>query len=210
MLLRSTAVALGLCLLATNALAAPPAKPKPPQPKLISGQAPELPEEARAIGAQGIVTLKGTVRADGTLTDVVVVEGTGSDLVDRTALEAFSAAKFAPAVDAEGKPVDASVTMKVDLLKDSVLDKRRDVTKKTCADFVIDFDWFRSTHPNDENIQMPLYSLMLGTYVVMRGMEAESMLTSARQIKIAWPATYEECRKHPDKLFFEQLNKRMR
>jgi TonB family protein len=68
---------------------------------------PVYPESARAAGAEGQVTLQLDVDAEGKLTGALVVNGSGRDDLDASALDAAKRLEFAPATRADGRPAKA-------------------------------------------------------------------------------------------------------
>jgi protein TonB len=89
----------------TFASAAPPAPPAPPaaptQPRFdadyLHNPKPAYPPLARRMGEEGRVVLRVRVGADGLPLDVAVATGSGSDRLDRAALDTVRRWKFVPA-----------------------------------------------------------------------------------------------------------------
>ena len=78
------------------------APPKPPE--LISGRkSPKYPASARDRGIEGTVTVEYTINTDGKVVGVKVVSSSGSDDLDRAAIETVESRKYKPAMQA-GKP----------------------------------------------------------------------------------------------------------
>ncbi len=77
---------------------------------LVDYSAPPYPEQARARGLEGVVRLRVEVLADGTIGEVEVLESSGSDLLDRAAIEAVRKWGFRPAVAAD-RPVRSLLTL---------------------------------------------------------------------------------------------------
>ena len=71
--------------------------------KRLSGRMPAWPETARKRGASGAVVLYGTVKADGSVANIIVLESPDTDL-EREALEAWQTWKFSP-MKLNGQPV---------------------------------------------------------------------------------------------------------
>jgi protein TonB len=102
---------------AESGLPAPPAPPEETEagPQLVQESVvlPVYPEEARDAGVQGRVLLEVLIKADGSVTDVVVKEGVaGHPELDRSAVDAVAQWKFQPAT-IDGNPVDSSVTIPI-------------------------------------------------------------------------------------------------
>jgi len=103
--------------------------PSPPRivpPRVISTAGMDYPGEAfhlvvqrqdlgsglQVVGAEGTVSLRALVRADGAVRDVEVVSSSGSAVLDRTAVETGLRWHFAPATR-DGVPIEAYVTLKI-------------------------------------------------------------------------------------------------
>jgi TonB family protein len=71
--------------------------------KRLSGRMPSWPEAARKRGASGAVVLHGTVKADGSVGEIAVLESPDPDL-EREAVEAWQTWKFSP-MKLNGQPV---------------------------------------------------------------------------------------------------------
>ena len=182
----------------------PTTAPRVTPPKVLTSPQPVYPEALKAIGAQGEVALKGLVRADGTLVDATVTTGSRVPELDQLALEAFRTWTFKPGLDADGKPMDAPAVTKIAFRKDSV----SSMAEKTCAEFVIDQDWYKATWPEPE-AKSPLYYSTLGLFTLMMINKGGStgLLTMVRDFGPAWQKTYDTCRKKPDALYIKILAK---
>lgn len=64
------------------------------------------------VGAEGTVSLRALVRADGAVRDVEIVSSSGSAVLDRTAVETVLRWYFAPATR-DGVSIEAYVTLKI-------------------------------------------------------------------------------------------------
>ncbi len=110
----------------TLAADAAPSPPRVVPPRVISMAGIDYPGEAfhlvarrqdlgsglQVVGAEGTVSLRALVRADGAVRDVEVVSSSGSEVLDRTAVETVLRWHFAPATR-DGVPIDAYVTLKI-------------------------------------------------------------------------------------------------
>ncbi len=110
----------------TLAADAPPSPPRVVPPRVLSMAGIDYPGEAfhlivrrqdlgsglQVVGAEGTVSLRALVRADGAVRDVEVVSSSGSAVLDRTAVETVLRWQFAPATR-DGVPIDAYVTLKI-------------------------------------------------------------------------------------------------
>ena len=74
--------------------------------KLLSGRPPGFPDAVRKRGAYGVVVLSGTIRVDGTLSDVMTLESPGPEL-ETVSVEAFRKWHYAP-MRLNGVPVEST------------------------------------------------------------------------------------------------------
>lgn len=72
--------------------------------KRLSGRMPAYPEKAAARGVQGVVVMYGTLRTDGTVDDIVVLESPDHEL-EEAAVEAWKTWKYEP-MKLNGQPVE--------------------------------------------------------------------------------------------------------
>jgi len=66
-------------------------------PSFLTRQEPAYPERARRAGAEGVVGVRITLAADGSVRQVELTQSSGSRLLDEAALEAARSSSFAPA-----------------------------------------------------------------------------------------------------------------
>ena len=87
-------------------------------PKLIKIASLEYPEKAIAAGIEGKVDLEILVKADGTVGNVVVINSSGNELLDESAIKHAYGYVFEPAKDSDGKALEAvvckTVTFKIE------------------------------------------------------------------------------------------------
>lgn len=86
---------------------------EPTPPKLLDAPAPKYPEVERNLGHEGAVLLSLTVRKNGRVGEVAAVSSSGFPALDEAALAVARKWRFAPARDADGKPVEATVQRKL-------------------------------------------------------------------------------------------------
>lgn len=170
-------------------------------PRLVNGSfSLQYPEDAKAKGVQGVVTLAVDVRADGTVAKVDLVESSRSEQLDGAARAAFGTARFEPAKDESGAPIDASIKLPVAFYKDSV----RTVLKKPCADLNADVAYYRATFPDNEIRQMRVASLTLSMLVLSNG-SREFSLAAAKNFAQIFDATVAGCEAAPQENYEDSL-----
>ncbi len=172
------------------------------QPVAVAAPDPAYPQAAKALGEQGEVKLSGYVGTDGTISDIVVESSSRSVTLDELAVATFSRWTFSPAIDDAGKPVEARVVTTLAFWKDSL----ETLGEKTCADFVVDFDWHREAYPKGEK-PMRLALLIQGMGLLYSGKYQREMDALKADFPGAWARTYAQCRDHPEKRFLAVLLK---
>ncbi|MCL4800326.1 MAG: energy transducer TonB, partial [Burkholderiales bacterium] len=100
---------------AARAPAPPPSTATLPETaaSYLSAPAPRYPLAARRDGIEGRVTVRVLVSAQGTPARVEIAQSSGSEILDRAAVQAVSAWRFAPARRGS-QPVDAWVLVPVE------------------------------------------------------------------------------------------------
>jgi TonB family protein len=81
-------------------------------PRRISGRMPRWPEAARKRGASGTVVLYATVKTDGTVGDIIVLESPDRDLEEEV-VEAYKTWKYSP-MKLDGQPVESQEVFRID------------------------------------------------------------------------------------------------
>ena len=118
------AVLLGLVLLPAGAFA----QTGPSDPQVIAGASTaKISVGSRKLAGQLVATVH--VAADGKVGDVLVTENTTEAAFEPMLVKVLQSAKFRPAIDASGKPVDGSIEMKVEL-RSSTADQPKPVPAK--------------------------------------------------------------------------------
>lgn len=183
--------------------APPPPPPRPVAPKALTSPQPAFPDALRATGAQGDVILGGVIRADGTLVEPVVTKSSRVPEFDQLALDAFRTWTFKPGLDVEGRPMEAPVSARITFSRDTI----ETMGKKTCAEFVRDQDWYRTTWP-EPDAKSPLYYSTLGLFTLIAINKGSGAgLQMVRAFGAAWEKAYKTCQKKPDALYITILSK---
>jgi TonB family protein len=187
-----------------------------------SVQPPAYPDALRAAGHQGVVTVKGMIQADGTLTDTAVEVSSGSAGLDQAMLAWFKAQAFKPATDEAGHAIAAEGKLSHTFVKDSI----ETVGTKSCADFSTDVAWFEQTHPGAAHASMFVYTLVLNSYAIkaieaapervvdrFKGgystLQAPNLEPLYRRFKTAFDKTIGDCASQPTALFLDTLKRYM-
>ena len=82
-------------------------------PKLQTRLQPEYPPAARHAQQEGVVLLRVSINADGTVGEARVQRSSGAALLDASAVESVKKARFAPALTARGKAVPSLANLPV-------------------------------------------------------------------------------------------------
>jgi len=104
----------------------------PSDPQVIAG-APtaKITMGSKKFGGHVIATVR--VAADGRVSDVLITENTTEAGLEPQLIKVLQSARFRPAIDASGKPVQGSVEMKVEL-RQSTANEPKPVSNKSEAD----------------------------------------------------------------------------
>ncbi|MDD3114743.1 MAG: TonB family protein [Anaerovibrio sp.] len=87
-------------------------RPKTP-PQFLSGREPRYPYDLQEQGIGGVVALRLTVEADGTVSSVEISASSGYEALDAAAAEAAYSYRFAPALNIYDKPVKCIIGKKI-------------------------------------------------------------------------------------------------
>lgn len=158
------------------------------------------------------------VGADGRVQDVLVTESTAEASFEPQIVKVLQSARFRPALDDSGKPVEGSIEMKVELRTstgaepkpvaakpDSQLtDKEKArIRKMSCKDFTWEWDLIRE-EANDAVVTEFISRIAVTMYAAVRTeageyVDAKIWKASAKGLKNA----VEQCRDTPDAPFFD-------
>ena len=176
---------------------------------VMSGDYPDLPDALRAQGHHGDVHVRGLLSVDGKLVGTRVSYSSGSPELDAVALGAVNGWTWTPALDADGKPLAVPVQVKVEFAAYRSDEPGGGLVRYGCRQFVLDQDWWTSTHPNGKRGDQELYTLMLGLNVIASGGFAaggvESFKARMADFERRWDASITKCRKSPDKRFIDMM-----
>lgn len=174
-----------------------------------SGGYPELPDALREQGHHGQVYVVGLLGSDGKLAAARLSYSSGSPQLDALALSAVNGWTWSPARDADGKPLAIPLQVKIEFAAYKSSAPGGGLVRYGCRQFVLDQDWWRSTHPGARRGDHELYVLMLGVNTIMNGGlgagGAAGFKARVADFERRWDASIEKCRKAPDKRFIDML-----
>jgi TonB family protein len=151
----STARAVPLLLIAVPGLAFAQAGPADPQ-VIVGASTAKVSVGQRKLAGQVVATV--TVDDQGRARDVLVTENTADPGFEPQVVKVLQSARFRPAIDADGKPVQASIEMKVELRPSTGTEpkpspakpdpqltekEKARIRKMSCADFTWEWDIIR-------------------------------------------------------------------
>lgn len=189
----------------------------PSEPQVISGAS----TAKVSIGNRKLAGhLVGTVRvgADGRVQDVLVTENTAGPAFEPQIVKVLQSARFRPAIDADGKPVEGSIEMKVELRSSTgnepkpvaakpdpqLTDKEKArIRKMNCRDFIWEWDLLREEAGDSVTTEfMPRIAVTM--YIAVRTeageyVDARVWKASGKGLKNA----VNQCREMPDAPFFD-------
>jgi hypothetical protein len=211
------AVFLGLVLLPAAAFA----QTGPSDPQVIAGASTaKISVGNRKLAGQLIATVR--VGPDGKVTDVLVTENSTEAAFEPMIVKVMQSAKFRPAIDAAGSPVEASLEMKVELRTSTgaepkpvpakpdpqLTDKEKArIRKMTCKDFIWEWDVLRDAAGDS------VYTEFMPRIAVITYAQARSAAGDVVDAKV-WPVSkkvlkqsVDQCRDNPQAPFFDGIFK---
>ncbi|HTU67975.1 MAG TPA: energy transducer TonB [Steroidobacteraceae bacterium] len=168
--------------------------------------------------------LIGTVRVgtDGKVRDVLVTEKTTEPSFEAPIVKVLESAKFRPALDDSGKPVEASIEMKVELRASTGAEpkpvaakpdpqltekEKARILKMACRDFIWEWDFIR------DEAKDGVYTEFMPRIAVSMYAAARSQAGDVVDAKV-WPASkkglkeaVDRCRDNPAQLFWQDTFK---
>lgn len=158
------------------------------------------------------------VGADGRVQDVLVTENTADAAFEPQIVKVLQSARFRPAIDASGKPVEGSIEMNVELRSSTgtepkpvaakpdpeLTDKEKArIRKMACKDFVWEWDLIREA-ANGSVVTEFMPRITVTMYAAVRAqageyVDARIWRASTKGLKNA----VEQCRETPDAPFFD-------
>jgi len=193
----------------------------PSEPQIIAGASTaKVNVGAKKLAGQMVATLR--VGDDGRVRDVLVTENTTESAFEPQLVKVLQSARFRPAIDANGKPIEANVEMKVELRPSTgalpkptaakadpqLTDKEKArIRKMKCSDFV--WEWELLSDEADEaaatefmpRIAVTMYAAMrteAGEYV-----DAKVWKASGKALK----ETADRCGDNPQSPFWDGVFK---
>lgn len=211
------AVILGLVLLPAAAFA----QTGPSDPQVIaSASTAKINVANRKLAGQLVATVK--VGVDGKVKDVLVTENTTESAFEPMIVKVMQSARFRPAIDAAGTPVEASIEMKVELRNSTgaepkpvpakadpqLTDKEKArIRRMTCRDFIWEWDILR------EEANDGVYTEFMPRIAISSYAQARSEAGDVVDAKV-WPVskkalkqTVDQCRDSPTAPFFDGVFK---
>jgi len=151
------------------------------------------PPELAAKGVQGTTELLITLAPDGSPREVVVQSSSRSPELDRAAVAVAKGLGFKSKDPAN--PI-AVVLVPVEFLRDSLVT----LSKKTCQEFNVDLDYFKSAFPELDTRKMPVVNMTVGSYVSygIVGLSQDRTLAYVKRVEAAAKGIAEACAKEPE------------
>lgn len=185
---------------------APAAPPKITKPKLLERVPFVYPPEALAQGHSGKAVHAVTVGADGKVKAVKLVTSSNSPILDADAARVLSGLKFSPALDAEGKPVEYTLSVPLNYQRWIDDGKGGSLLTYRCADFLTDNAWWATAHPGEKDSKPTLYTTMVGLRFVLKpARDTNSLKGMMNAAEKDWARAESRCKAKPDALVVDQL-----
>lgn len=175
------------------------------RPKLTEGEFPVLPADEKALGHHGDVTISGILTSEGILSEARVTQSSGVPELDRIALAAAQAFRFAPAQDAQGEaiPIIANIPFKFAAYAegDGLAGEYR------CEQFLLDLAWWQSANPDRPVKEHELYNMMLGfqTLALMNAGNTAKVKKGVTLFEERWGQAFKRCGEKPQATLLQVL-----
>lgn len=167
----------------------------------------EIPENTKATGQHGEVLVRGLLGADGRFRNLsVAISSRGAEL-DQHAIANAAAAKFEPARDAEGAPLEILASYPQEFYHYASADGVG-LALYGCAQFVRDIDWWSSVYPEKKITENRLYVMTVGLGVMARlggGVKQALAAADVGGFPNRWNDALQTCRANPDIRFAEAM-----
>jgi hypothetical protein len=217
--MHSTARAVVLSLILVPAAAM--AQTGPSDPQVIAGASTaKISVGSRKLAGQLVATVH--VGVDGRVKDVLVTENTTEAAFEPMIVKVMQSAKFRPAIDTAGTPVDGSVEMKVELRTSTgtepkpvpakqdpqLTDKEKArIRRMSCKDFIWEWDILRDS-ANDSVFTEFMPRIAVSMYAQARSeagdvVDAKVWPASKKALKV----TVDRCRDNPAQAFWQDTFK---
>jgi len=157
-----------------------------------------VPDDIKPTGQHGTVILEGDVSPEGRVLNPVVTGSSRAPLIDARAQKLFSNAKIAPDLLAAHPN---HIRVAVAFYGTRGLDFGSNFS---CAQAVLDADWYASIFPQSGNERTPLYRLIAGGGLIGADPRLAFATDPARYDRV-WTRTIEQCRTTPGTMFLKAL-----
>lgn len=190
----------------------------PSEPQVIEGASTaKISVGSKKLAGHAIATVK--VGEDGRVRDVLITENTTEDGFEPQLVRVLQSARFRPAIDATGKPIESSIEMKVELRQgtgnepkpvaakpDPQLTEKEKlrIKKMRCSDFVWEWDLIRDASGNASAEFMPRIATTM--YASMRSaagdyVDAKVWKAASKGLK----ESADKCRESPSASFWDGI-----
>jgi TonB family protein len=150
---------------------------------------PDFPDAARAAGQQGEVWIRVSLGEDGVPGDPTVKQTSRSPTLDAAAVAALRDWRFAPARDAQDRPVPATVAVHF----------KFHFFVRTCAQLTAAVSWTRKAWPEQSLGQTPIYRQAELDYATLdpHKFSTEERARAKDQLRQAFDRTLSRCESEP-------------
>lgn len=155
-----------------------------------------VPDDIKPTGQHGTVVLEGDISPEGRMVDPVVSWSSKAPLIDARAQKLLTNAKVAAdLIAAHPKHIHVAVAYYNTRGLDFVI---------SCAQAVLDADWYAGAFPGNGNERTPLYTMIKGANLITADPRLAFASDPARYDR-AWTRTIERCRTSPETPFLKAL-----
>jgi TonB family protein len=206
-------------LVGTLIAARAPAQVGPIEPIIVTGGKPsralaDIPD----LSADYVVPVEVTVGVDGSVIDVVVSTPSGDEKADKVAIAFMKEKRFLPALDANGKPVEAKAAGTVDIRSKSINKQLKAnmkapntqnevarVRKLKCSDFLWEIERLRNEGASTDVSREIMPWVSLRVYMLDKKLPKE---TEPKLLE-SWPRVLADaekaCKAAPEKMYLTEV-----
>lgn len=157
-----------------------------------------VPDEIKPSGEHGTVVLEGNISAESRVADLVVAKTSGSEMIDHFARDRFSNKRLGADM-LVGAPTRVRLVVKI--YNTEGLDFGKNFS---CAQAVLDADWFTHAFPGRGIEHTPLY-LLIESSGSMLGIKELGFARDHANYDRVWVRTIEACRAAPASPFMATM-----
>ncbi|MGB3806149.1 MAG: TonB family protein [Erythrobacter sp.] len=201
--------------IAPRAIAVPAptlARRHPSKPIYLNDGKLDIPQWAKDAGHNGSAIYTATVGPDGKLVSLVLKQSSNSQAIDEAVRQHAEAMYYAAGTNAAGEPIEGTIDVYMAYARFDSGSPGGGMVDYTCADFIREYDWFKSVHPGDRPMFWPenAFTSLTNVALLTGGQQPsiEERRANRRQSKKEWERLITACRRKPQTLLLDHIQER--